>query len=290
MVKRRSKPDWLKVRHTVGENFREVRNIVRQHHLHTVCEEARCPNQSECWERRAATFMILGDVCTRNCRFCAVTGGGPLPADSEEPEHVARAVGLMGLKYCVITSVTRDDLEDGGAAIWAATIRAVKEQNPDCLVEVLVPDFQGHTAAIDLVLSAAPDVFGHNLETVCSLYSIARPQADYNASLAVLRYASERGALTKTGIMVGLGESREQVRALMRDARDAGCEVFTAGQYLQPTHAHLPVARYVHPDEFAEYENYGRQIGFREVVAGPLVRSSYHADQLAGYIQERKQA
>jgi len=278
------KPDWLKVKITVGQNFKRVRQIVRQNHLHTVCQEAHCPNQSECWERRAATFMILGDRCTRNCRFCAVQSEKPLPVDPEEPQNVARAVTLMGLKYCVITSVTRDDLADGGAAHWAATVRAVRAGNPECLIELLIPDFRGDRESLRSVIDARPDVLGHNLETVPDLYPRVRPQADYAQSLRVLKHAGEMGALTKTGIMVGLGETKKQVMDLMRQALDNGCAIFTVGQYLQPTKAHLPVDRYVHPDEFAFYREYGEAAGFRKVIAGPLVRSSYHADDLAALI------
>jgi len=274
------KPDWLKVKYTVNEDFKALREIVKQYDLHTVCEEARCPNQGECWRRRAATLMILGDVCTRNCRFCAVGNGKLLPPAPNEPKKVGRAVKLMGLKYAVITSVTRDDLPDGGAMHWAETIREIRRQNPDCKIEVLIPDFQGDVEALETVLDAKPDVLGHNLETVKYLYSQARPQADYNQSLAVLKNAKQRGAVTKTGIMVGLGETKKQVLELMQDARAVGCNIFTAGQYLQPTKSHLPVERYVHPDEFEFYKEEGKKMGFRAVMAGPLVRSSYHAEDL----------
>lgn len=273
------KPEWLKIRFTVGENFRDIRNIVHKHHLHTVCEEAHCPNQSECWERRAATFMILGDTCTRNCQFCAVNSGNPNPIDKDEPKNVGHAVKLMGLKHCVITSVTRDDLYDGGAEIWAETISEIKRQNPDCKVEVLIPDFQGNNDALEIVLNAKPDILGHNLETIKNLYHVARPQANYEQSLWVLKESKNRGIITKTGIMVGLGETKEQVLELMQDAIDAGCDIFTAGQYLQPTKNHLPIDRYVHPDEFEFYKTEGLKMGFRAVMSGPLVRSSYHADE-----------
>ncbi|RKY51982.1 MAG: lipoyl synthase [Candidatus Neomarinimicrobiota bacterium] len=279
MVDLKRKPEWLKVKFTVGENFRDIRNIVHKHNLHTVCEEAHCPNQSECWERRAATFMILGDTCTRNCRFCAVNSGNPNPIDKDEPKNVGRAVKLMGLKYCVITSVTRDDLYDGGAEIWAETISEIKRQNPDCKVEVLIPDFKGNNDALETVLNAKPDVLGHNLETIKDLYPAARPQANYEQSLWVLKESKKRGAITKTGIMVGLGETKEQVLELMQDAIDAGCDIFTAGQYLQPTKNHLLIDRYVHPNEFEFYKTEGLRMGFRAVMSGPLVRSSYHADE-----------
>ncbi len=274
------KPDWLKVKYTVNEDFKALREIVKQYNLHTVCEEARCPNQGECWRRRTATLMLLGNVCTRNCRFCAVGNGKLLPPDPEEPRKIGNAVKLMGLKYAVITSVTRDDLPNGGATHWAETIREIRRQNTDCKIEVLVPDFQGSINALETVLATEPDVFGHNLETVKHLYSQARPQADYKQSLRVLKEAKQLGAVTKTGIMVGLGETKKQVLELMQDARSVDCDIFTAGQYLQPTKSHLPVERYVHPDEFELYKTEGLRMGFRAVMSAPLVRSSYHADEL----------
>jgi len=282
------KPDWLKVRYAINDNFRELREIVHEHKLHTVCEEAFCPNIGECWRRRAATLMILGTLCTRNCRFCAVRHGQPLPPDPDEPEKVSRAVKLMGLKYAVLTSVTRDDLPDGGARQWARTIQAIRNQNPDCKVEVLIPDFQGNFSALDIVLFAKPDVVGHNLETVKSLYPKVRPQADYQLSMQVLNYAKEQGFITKTGIMIGLGETMEQVTELMKDARIVACDIFTAGQYLQPTKAHLPVQRYVAPEEFKLIAKEGLKMGFRAVVAGPLVRSSYHANEQISHVNQRK--
>jgi len=275
------KPDWLKVKFTVNNDFTELAKIVGENHLHTVCQSARCPNQSDCWQRRTATLMILGDTCTRNCRFCAVEPGKPAPINPEEPVRVGHAVKLMGLKYAVITSVTRDDLPDGGAAIWAETIREIRRQNPDSKIEVLIPDFRGHTEALETVLRAHPDILGHNLETVPALYPVARPQADYRQSLRVITESKKRGAVTKTGIMVGLGETREQVVELMRDALAAGCDILTIGQYLQPTKNHLPVVQYVAPDEFKAYEETGLELGFRAVFAGPLVRSSFHAEEIA---------
>jgi lipoic acid synthetase len=274
------KPDWLKVRYTINDDFREMRDIIQKHKLLTVCEEARCPNQGECWRRRTATLMILGGTCTRNCRFCAVSNGELLPPDPEEPRKVGKAIKLMGLKYAVITSVTRDDLPDGGATHWAKTIREIRRQNPDCKIEVLVPDFQCNSKALKTVLTTEPDIFGHNLETVKCLYSQARPQADYEQSLRVLKEAKQQGAVTKTGIMVGLGETKKQILELMQDARSVDCDIFTAGQYLQPTKRHLPVDRYAHPDEFKFYKTKGLKMGFRSVMSGPLVRSSYHADEL----------
>jgi len=274
------KPAWLKVKYTVNDDFREMRKIVREHDLHTVCEEARCPNQGECWRRRAATLMILGDTCTRNCRFCAVGNGELLPPDLEEPRRVGNAVKLMRLKYAVITSVTRDDLPDGGATHWKKTIREIRRHNPDCKIEVLIPDFKGNIDALETILAEQPAVLGHNLETIRRLYPTARPQADYQQSLNVLKNAKERSAVTKTGIMVGLGETKKQVIELMQDARSVGCDIFTAGQYLQPTKSHLPVERYIHPEEFELYKTEGLRMGFRVVMSGPLVRSSYHADEL----------
>ncbi|PIS29236.1 MAG: lipoyl synthase [Candidatus Marinimicrobia bacterium CG08_land_8_20_14_0_20_45_22] len=274
------KPDWLKVKITVNDNFRDLRKIVNDNHLHTVCRSAHCPNISDCWQRRTATLMILGNICTRNCRFCAIETGRLMPIDPDEPAKVGRAVNLMGLKYAVITSVTRDDLPDGGAAVWAETIREIRRQNPGCKVEVLIPDFRGNISALETVLDAKPDVLGHNLETVRSLYPIARPQADYEQSLRVLAESKKRGAVTKTGIMVGLGETHKQVLDLMKDALNAGGDILTIGQYLQPTKNHLPVERYVTPDEFEVYHQEGLRLGFRVVFSSPLVRSSFHAEEV----------
>jgi len=276
------KPDWLKVKIGVNDNFRDLQRIINTNHLHTVCQSAHCPNQSDCWQRRTATLMILGNVCTRDCRFCAVASGKPAAIDEKEPAKVGQAVNLMGLKFAVLTSVTRDDLPDGGAAIWAKTIGEIHRQNPDCKIEVLIPDFRGNIDAFEIVLDAKPDILGHNLETVRALYPIARPQANYEQSLRLLSEAKKRGAVTKTGIMVGLGESDEQIHELMQDALTAGCDILTIGQYLQPTKDHLPVARYIHPEEFKSYETFGLGIGFRAVFAGPLVRSSFHAAEIAG--------
>ena len=277
------KPDWLKVKITVNNDFRDLQKIIKDHHLHTVCQSARCPNQSDCWQRRTATLMILGDTCTRNCRFCAVKSGKPQPVDLNEPQKIGRAVKLMGLKYAVITSVTRDDLPDGGAAVWAETIREIRRQNPNTKIEVLIPDFRGDINALETVLSATPDVLGHNLETIRVLYPIARPQADYAQSLRVIYESKKRGAVTKTGIMVGLGETAEQVSELMQDVLNAGCDILTIGQYLQPTKDHLPVVRYITPEEFKTYQDTGLSLGFRAVFSGPLVRSSFHAAEIAGF-------
>lgn len=274
------KPAWLKVRYTINDDFQEMRDIVRKNQLHTVCEQAHCPNQGECWRHRTATIMILGDACTRNCRFCAVRTEKPQLPDPAEPDRVAQAVALMGLKYAVITSVTRDDLPDYGAEQWAMTIRAIRRRNPHCKIEILIPDFNGDKASLKTVLTEKPDVLGHNLETVHRLYPLARPQADYSQSLAVLEHAKVLGVVTKTGIMVGLGETDSEIYDLMKDARRVDCDIFTAGQYLQPTINHLPVERFFTPIEFRKIEDCGRRLGFRGVLAGPLVRSSYHAEQL----------
>lgn len=274
------KPDWLKVRFTVNDDFRDLRKIVGDNRLHTVCQSARCPNQSDCWQRRTATLMILGNACTRNCRFCAVETGKPAPVDPDEPSKAGKAVNLMGLKYAVVTSVTRDDLPDGGAAVWAETICEIRHQNPDCKVEVLIPDFRGDISALEIVLNAKPDILGHNLETVRPLYPLARPQADYDRSLRIIAESKKRGAVTKTGIMVGLGETCEQILELMNDVLSAGCDILTIGQYLQPTKNHLPIERYITPDEFEFYRQEGVRRGFRAVYSGPLVRSSFHAEEV----------
>jgi lipoic acid synthetase len=275
------KPEWLKIKVPGGEGYRTVKQLLKNHKLHTVCEEAFCPNMEECWGRRTATFMILGDTCTRNCRFCAVKKGVPLPPDPDEPRQLAEAVNELGLKYVVITSVDRDDLADGGASIWSESVHQIRSLNPNCKIEVLIPDFQGDQKALDMVLSAVPDVVGHNLETIPSLYPIARSKGNYQLSLNVLQYISKKGFLTKTGIMVGLGEKPEEVIDLMKDAYKHGVTLFTIGQYLQPTSRHLPVKEYVSPAQFMEYKKIGETLGFDHVESGPLVRSSYHADEQA---------
>ncbi|MDH7516170.1 MAG: lipoyl synthase [Bacteroidota bacterium] len=276
--RRARKPSWLKVKVPLGGGFSRVRKIVDGQHLHTVCEDARCPNMDECWNRGTATFMILGDVCTRNCRFCAVQAGKPSPLDMDEPQRVAQAVRELGLRHVVITSVTRDDLADGGAGVFAETIRRVREYVTHCTVEILVPDFQGSPASLRLVCEAKPNLFGHNVETVPRLYPRVRPQADYRRSLSVLRYAAEEGLWVKSGFMVGLGETEEEILALLEDLREAEVEVVTIGQYLQPTKDHLPVQRFMHPEEFDAWKSKALGLGFRSVEAGPLVRSSYRAD------------
>jgi len=269
------KPAWLKVRAPGGANYIRLKRLLREQNLHTVCEEARCPNIGECWQDATATFMILGDVCTRNCGYCAVTHGKPTWEDREEPDRIGRATARMDLAHVVITSVNRDDLADSGAAHWASTIRAVHRHAPACRVEVLVPDFLGLASAIDTV----PHVFNHNTETVPRLYKVARHGGRYERALGIFRHVSGRapGLVTKSGIIVGLGEVREELLATMRDLREVGVSILTLGQYLRPSPAHLPVTRYYHPDEFAALAEAGRAMGFAHVEAGPLVRSSYHA-------------
>jgi lipoic acid synthetase len=274
----RRKPAWVRARVPSGRSVQSLRALLSGLRLHTVCESARCPNLAECWSDRTATIMILGDVCTRSCGFCAVRTGRPLlPPDPEEPERVAEAVRRMGLHHAVITSVNRDELPDGGAAAFAATIRAVRRANPHCAVEALIPDFQGNWAALATLLAAAPDVLNHNLETVPRLYRRVRPQAKYARSLEVLLRSSEAGLVVKSGIMVGLGERMDELWAVMGDVVAVACDIFTVGQYLQPTPAHLPVERYYAPEDFAALAAAGRRRGIRHVEAGVLVRSSYHA-------------
>jgi lipoic acid synthetase len=274
-----SRPDWLRVRLPSGDNYEELRQLMRGKQLHTVCEEARCPNMGECWGHRTATFMILGSVCTRSCGFCAVATGRPMTLDWEEPRRVAEAVTQMGLKHVVVTSVNRDELRDGGATLFAATIRWIRRLNLDCTVEVLTPDFKGVMDALKVVLDARPDVFNHNVETVPRLYKRVRPQAVYGRSLAVLKAAKEMnpGKPTKSGFMLGLGETRDEVLALLRDLHDHDVDIVTIGQYLQPTPQHLTIERYVTPAEFREYARDGTAMGIPRVQSGPLVRSSYHA-------------
>ncbi len=285
---REPRPDFLKVRLRVGPNFTNVRGVISDLGLHTVCQEARCPNIYECWQDRAATFLILGAICTRNCAYCAVQSGRPAPADLDEPRRVAEAVAAFGLEYVVVTSVTRDDLADGGAAIFADTIRAIRARVPGCRVEVLVPDFAGNMAAVDVVMAAQPDVFNHNIETVQRLFRVARPKGSYERSLDVLSHAARwrpsggsgdgTGMVpVKSGFMVGLGESDEEIAAVLADLRQAGVTSVTIGQYLQPTRRHLPVTKYYTPAEFDRLRELALGMGFAHVEAGPLVRSSYHA-------------
>jgi len=279
---RRPRPRWLRAPARGGDNYRELKLLVQDLKLHTVCESAACPNVGECWNHRTATFMILGNVCTRRCGFCNVQKGAPLEVDPDEPRRVAEACVALGLRYAVITSVNRDDRKDGGATLFAATIRAIRAALPECKVEVLIPDFQGSREALALVMDAEPDVLNHNVETVPRLYREVRFGARYERSLELLRAASEmRPAIpTKSGLMVGLGETSDEVLAVMRDLHEHGVARVTIGQYLRPTLSHLPVLRYVHPDEFAMYREQGLAMGFSHVESGPLVRSSYHAGQV----------
>lgn len=274
------RPPWIRVKVSNNDQVVRMRQLVNSHHLHTVCESASCPNIGDCWGRGTATFMILGNTCTRDCRFCDVLLGQPQAVDPEEPQRVAEAIQVLSLKHAVITSVTRDDLADGGAHIWAETIRQIRTMNPDCRIEVLIPDFQGNESSLQLVLQAAPDVLGHNVETVPRLYPLVRPQANYRRSLKVLQRAKEAEFTTKSGVMLGMGETLQEVRALMQDLRDIRCDIFTLGQYLQPSKSHIPIERYWTPEEFQQLKIEGEALGFLHVEAGPLVRSSYHAEQV----------
>ena len=273
------KPDWLKVRFPAGPNYARIDRMHREQGLHSVCRSAACPNQGECWEQGTATFMILGNHCTRDCRFCNVTHQTPLPVDPMEPKRVAEAIKELDLRHAVITSVTRDDLEDGGADHFAAATKAIRELSPECRVELLIPDLQGNQQALKSILDAEPQILGHNLETVPRLYPVARSGADYQRSLQLLASAKALapGIPTKSGLMLGMGETEAEVLAVINDLRDSGCEMLTLGQYLQPTRQHLPVVRYVEPDEFSQLREAGLKAGFKHVEAGPLVRSSYHA-------------
>jgi lipoic acid synthetase len=277
-------PTWLKVRFPAGERYGQIKGLLRSRQLHTVCEEARCPNIGECFNNGTATFIILGDICTRSCGFCAVTSGRPEGLDLLEPYRLARTVELLGVDYVVITSVNRDDLPDGGAGIFAACIRAIRARRPDCEVEVLIPDFLGDRGALATVVEAKPFVLNHNIETVPRLYRRVRPKARYERSLALLAAVKEMdpAMLSKSGMMLGLGETREEVRQVLADLRSVGCDVVTIGQYLRPSQKHLPVERFVPPEEFSEIAQDGRRLGFRHVEAGPLVRSSYHAHKQVG--------
>lgn len=276
---RPKKPDWLRVKLPVGENYRHVRNLVDTHRLHTICESGNCPNMGECWGEGTATFMILGNTCTRSCGFCAVATGRPEPVDWDEPQRVAEAIYLMKVKHAVITSVDRDELKDGGSVIWYNTIHAVKSLNPATTLETLIPDFKGEKENIQRVVDAAPQVISHNIETVERLTKQVRIQAKYWRSMEVLRTLKRSGARTKSGVMLGLGEKKDEVVQTLRDLAAAGVDVVTLGQYLQPTKQHLRVERFVHPDEFAEYREIGYGLGFDYVESGPLVRSSYHSDR-----------
>jgi lipoyl synthase len=273
------KPSWLKVKAPGGPNYVALKQMMRDLQLHTVCEEAHCPNIGECWEHQAATFMILGDVCTRNCAYCAVAHGTPAPPDSGEPERLADAVAQMGLKHVVITSVDRDDLPNGGAEVFASCIEEIRRRLPQTSVEVLIPDFKGNPEALRIIVAARPDILNHNLETIARLYRIARPGGRYPRALELLERAKEMNPelLTKSGLICGLGEDWDELLAAMRDLRGARVDILTVGQYLRPSDQHLPIARWYTPEEFAELKRYGMSLGFRHVESGPLVRSSYHA-------------
>ncbi len=273
----RRKPDWLKIQLPKTEEYRWMNDTIRDHKLHTICTDGKCPNAAECWKAGTATFMILGDICTRACKFCNVKTGKPLLVDLKEPLRIARSIKIMKLKHAVITSVDRDDLEDGGANIWKNTILKVKQLNPGITQEVLVPDFKGNTDLLQIVIDAEPEVISHNLETVERITPLVRSKAKYHTSLKVLKYIAESGIVAKTGIMVGLGETFDEVVQTMQDAYAVGVEVFTIGQYLQPTQKHYPVKEYVTPEIFKKYKEEGLRIGFRHVESSPMVRSSYHA-------------
>jgi len=274
-----ARPDWIRVPAPTGEQYRELKTLVDAQRLHTVCQSARCPNIGECWQSRTATFLILGNTCTRRCAFCAVNSGKPSEYDLDEQRRVGKAVAALQLKYAVVTSVTRDDLDDGGAAIFAETIRNIHDTTPGCRVEVLIPDFQGDAGALKTVVDARPDVLNHNIETVERLYSLVRPQANYRRSLELLTRAKgfDAETTTKSGIMLGLGETDEEILAALRDLRAAGCEIVTIGQYLRPSAGHLPIHKYYTPAEFTHFAEEGTAMGFRHVESAPLVRSSYHA-------------
>ncbi len=290
---RRKKPDWLRARLPGGAGYTALRQIVDEHRLHTVCESARCPNMGECWERGTATIMILGDVCTRSCGFCHIATGRPPVLDTDEPRRVGEAAKLLNLKHIVITSVNRDELDDGGAAIWAETVRRIREASPQTSVEVLIPDFCGDWDALQLVLDERPEILNHNMETVPRLYFVVRPQAKYERSIELLARAKAQGLTVKTGIMVGIGERDEEVEELMRDVTEGtrtphgSCDILTIGQYLQPTREHLPITRWVTPAQFVHFKQVGEAIGFRHVESGPLVRSSYHAEDQVLQLEAR---
>lgn len=275
-------PAWFRVKAQTGPDYLDIKRVLEQLQLHTICEEARCPNRWECWNARTATFLILGDICTRRCHYCSVQTGKPLPLDLEEPGRVAQAVRALGLRHVVVTSVNRDELTDGGAGVFAATIRETRRLNSGCTIEVLIPDFGGDAAALQEVCAERPDVLNHNIETVARLFPAIRPQGKYGRSIEVLRQAKEQGMTTKSGLIVGLGESLDEIRQVMRDLRSGGCDILTIGQYLQPTKQHVPVARFYEPALFDALKTEALVLGFRHVESGPLVRSSYHAADHAG--------
>ncbi|NQY32008.1 MAG: lipoyl synthase [Coraliomargarita sp.] len=273
------KPDWLRAKLPTSAGYKLTREIVDTHNLHTVCKSAQCPNMGECWSRGTATVMILGNICTRSCTFCAIQTGRPTELDLGEPARVAESIAKMNLKYTVITSVARDDLKDGGASVWAATIRAIRHRVPNCAVEVLTADFRGQQEYLDVVLDACPDIFNHNMETVKRLQRPIRKTARYDRSLWVLKHAKSRGFITKSGIMLGIGEKEDEIKQVMHDMVEAGVDILTIGQYLQPTKEHSPIDRWVTPEEFQRWKEYALEIGFGVCESGPLVRSSYHADE-----------
>jgi lipoic acid synthetase len=275
------RPDWLKIKLPVGDNFNDVRNLMRKQKLNTVCEEANCPNIAECWNHRTATFMILGDICTRTCGFCNVKSGLPTELDLAEPGRVVESIKELQLRHTVITSVNRDELKDGGAEMFKEVVRLCREEVPDCTVEILIPDFKGEEHAFEIIMQSPPDILNHNLETVERLYHVVRPQAKYERSLELIRWFKQKGLKTKSGLMVGIGEKPDEVIDVMNDLVSHGCDILTIGQYLQPTKRHLPVDRFVTPDEFNMYKEEGLKIGFKIVESSPLVRSSYHADEQA---------
>lgn len=279
MAEHIKKPDWLKIRLRGNEHFTETKHIVESHGLHTICTSGRCPNMGECWSRGTATFMIGGDICTRSCRFCNTLTGKPLPLDPKEPEKVAESIRLMGLRHAVVTSVDRDDLPDLGAQHWVETILTIKRMNPNTTIEVLIPDFQGRLDLVDQVVDANPEIISHNMETIRRITPLVRSAAKYDTSLAVLRRIAQRGITAKTGIMVGLGETEDEVLELMDDVLETGASVLTIGQYLQPSRKNIPVAEYIHPDQFEKYRQMALDKGFKQVESAPLVRSSYHAEK-----------
>lgn len=275
------RPEWLKVKLPAGDNYSDVKNLMRRQKLHTVCEEAKCPNIAECWNHRTATFMILGDTCTRSCGFCNVKLGIPNELDLDEPKRVAESVVELNLRHVVITSVNRDELIDGGASIFSETIRLIREKMPNTTIEILIPDFKGSKDAFEIIMDNPPDILNHNLETVPRLYPVVRPQAKYRRSLDLILWFKQKGLKTKSGIMVGIGETNKEIFSLMNDLLNAGCDILTIGQYLQPTKLHLPVDRFVTPEEFSMFRVEGLKMGFKIVESSPLVRSSYHADEHA---------
>ncbi len=282
------KPNWLKINLHNTEDFAYVSEIVESNGLHTICSSGKCPNMSECWSRGTATFMILGNICTRSCKFCATATGRPKAVDTNEPQKIANSVFLMKLKHCVITSVDRDDLADGGAEIWAETVKAIRAKNPNTTIELLIPDFDGKTDLVDIVIASNPDIIGHNIETCERLTPNIRSRAKYHTSLSVIKHISQSGVVSKSGLMVGVGESDEEVLQTLQDLRNNGCQIVTIGQYLQPTKNHLQVERYVHPDVFQSYKTAGEEMGFAYIESAPMVRSSYMADKAVNAAKIKK--